>query len=99
MSEPFSISPTPKTIYGNLPPPNTDGAPQGASDTSPAPFATLAAATAAEHGLAPGYLTQSTAGYCEPDELKGSRPVRGERNVRLRRATRPTAAKVTSGRV
>jgi phospholipase C len=47
----FSQSPTTTGPYTTLPPPNTDGTPQTASDTSPPPFATLAAAKAANHGL------------------------------------------------
>jgi phospholipase C len=43
----FSLVPTSKTPYTTLPPPNTDGTPSVASDSSPAPFATLKAATAA----------------------------------------------------
>jgi phospholipase C len=41
----YSPSPTITGPYNTLPPPSTDGAPQTASDTSPPPFATLAAAT------------------------------------------------------
>jgi phospholipase C len=44
----FSLLPASKTLYETLPPPNTDGTPSLASDTKPPPFATLAAATAAE---------------------------------------------------
>jgi phospholipase C len=50
-SSTFQLSPGSKSPFQTLPAPNTDGAPQSASDTSPAPFATLAAATAAEPGL------------------------------------------------
>ena len=38
--------------YLNLPPPGTHDAPEAASDSKPAPFATLAAARAVEHDLA-----------------------------------------------
>jgi phospholipase C len=41
----FSLTPTSKTPYTTLPPPNTDGTPSVASDSSPAPFATLKEAT------------------------------------------------------
>ncbi len=47
----YSQSPTITGPYTTLPPPNTDSTPQTASDTSPPPFATLAAARAADHGL------------------------------------------------
>jgi phospholipase C len=52
----FQLSPGSKSPFTVLPAPNTDGAPQSASDTSPAPFATLAAATAGEPGLLPSDL-------------------------------------------
>ncbi len=52
----FQLSPAGKTAYTTLPAPNTGGAPQYASDTNPAPFATLAAATAAEPALLPSDL-------------------------------------------
>lgn len=51
----FSISPQQKTIYSTLPPAMTDGAPQFASDTNPAPFATQRVANFAEPDLAPAY--------------------------------------------
>jgi phospholipase C len=41
----FSLVPTSKTPYTTLPPPNTDGTPSVASDSNPAPFTTLKAAT------------------------------------------------------
>jgi phospholipase C len=47
----FSISPTHKQKYANIPPPGTQGAPTSASDTSPAPFQTLAVAELAEPDL------------------------------------------------
>jgi phospholipase C len=37
----FSLTPTSKTPYTPLPPPNTDGTPSVASDSNPPPFATL----------------------------------------------------------
>src|SRR5277367_2671603 len=40
----FSISPRGKKPYANIPGPGTGGAPTSASDTNPAPFATLAVA-------------------------------------------------------
>jgi phospholipase C len=47
----YSISPTPKQQFLNIPPAGTQGAPTVASDTSPAPFQTLAVAELAEPGL------------------------------------------------
>ncbi len=47
----FSQSPTIVSPYATLPPPNTDGTPQSASDSNPPPFATLAAARAVDQGL------------------------------------------------
>jgi phospholipase C len=47
----FTISPVAKSPYTNIPPPGTDGAPSVASDSSPAPFVTLAVAEAAEPDL------------------------------------------------
>jgi phospholipase C len=44
----FSLTPTSKTLYKTLPPPLTDAAPTKPSDAKPPPFATLAAAAAAE---------------------------------------------------
>ena len=49
----YQLSPGSKTPFRVLPAPNIDGAPQSASDTSPAPFATLGAAAAVEPGLLP----------------------------------------------
>jgi phospholipase C len=51
----FTNSPQGKSIYSTLPPAMTDGAPQSASDSSPAPFQTLAVAKLAEPDLAPSY--------------------------------------------
>jgi phospholipase C len=47
----FSISPNRKAPYATIPPPGTGGAPTVASDTSPAPFLTLAVAQTAEPDL------------------------------------------------
>jgi len=47
----FGISPMPKKEYANIPPPGTQSAPTVASDTSPAPFQTLAVAELAEPDL------------------------------------------------
>ena len=58
----FSISPGGKTPYTNLPPTNTDGAPTSASDSAPAPFATIGAAAAAEPGLLPSDIAELTTG-------------------------------------
>jgi len=44
----FTLTPTSKTLYRTPPPPLTGVAPTAPSDTKPPPFATLAAATAAE---------------------------------------------------
>jgi phospholipase C len=51
----YSISPARAFAYLNIPPPGTHDAPAAASDSKPAPFATLAAARAAEHDLAEDY--------------------------------------------
>ena len=51
----FTNSPQSKSIYSILPPAMTDGAPQYASDSNPAPFETLELATLAEPGLEPAY--------------------------------------------
>ena len=50
----YSIAPTAKTPYAKLPPVGTDGAPSAASDENPPPFATVAAATAAEELIQDG---------------------------------------------
>jgi len=47
----YSISPTPKQQFQNIPPAGTQGAPTVASDASPAPFQTLAVAELAEPDL------------------------------------------------
>ncbi len=51
----YTNSPQAKSIYFTLPPAMTDGAPQFASDSNPAPFQTLALAKLAEPDLAPAY--------------------------------------------
>ncbi|HEY4974285.1 MAG TPA: alkaline phosphatase family protein, partial [Steroidobacteraceae bacterium] len=51
----YAISPPQAFAYENVPPPGTHDAPTAASDTKPAPFATMAAARAAEHDLANDY--------------------------------------------
>jgi phospholipase C len=51
----YAISPARAYGYLNLPPPGTHEAPTAPSDLKPAPFATLAAAKAAEHDLAADY--------------------------------------------
>jgi phospholipase C len=59
----YSLQPASKTPYDTLPPPNTDGTPYAGSDSSPPPFATLAAATAVEgQVLLSQDLPQLTAG-------------------------------------
>jgi phospholipase C len=52
----YSISPQSKSLYTNIPPIMTDGAP-----TNP-PFTSVAAAAAAEPNLAPGYTVDLTTG-------------------------------------
>jgi phospholipase C len=52
---PFSISPQSKSLYTSIPTPLTDGAPQSASDSNPAPFVTLSTAVSAEPDLFPTY--------------------------------------------
>jgi len=51
----YAISPPRAYAYANVPPPGTHDAPSAPSDKKPAPFATLAAARAAEHDLADEY--------------------------------------------
>ena len=51
----YAISPAKAFAYVNIPPPGTQAAPSAASDSKPAPFATMAAARAAEHDLADDY--------------------------------------------
>jgi phospholipase C len=58
----FSIDPAITGPYPTLPPPNTDGAPSVASDTNPPPFATIAAASAADYGLLPQDIHLLTTG-------------------------------------
>ena len=49
----FSIAPTVKTKYTHLPPIMTGGAPEFASNVTPPPFATIAAAATSDYGLLP----------------------------------------------
>ncbi len=58
----FSINPAITGPYATLPPPNTDGSPTTASDANPPPFATIAAATAADYGLLPRDIHLLTTG-------------------------------------
>lgn len=51
----YAISPAKAYGYLNIPPPGTHAAPTAPSDKTPAPFATMAAARAAEHDLADDY--------------------------------------------
>jgi phospholipase C len=44
----YELAPSRKTLYEHLPPENTDGTPAAASDKSPPPFSSVAAARAAE---------------------------------------------------
>ena len=52
----FSISPSGKQVYTNIPPLETDGAPTAPSDTDPAPFQTLQVAEWAEPNLPQNYF-------------------------------------------
>jgi phospholipase C len=58
----YSISPTKSGPYKTLPPPNTGGAPESASDEAPPPFATIAAAGAVDYGVLPRDLRVLTTG-------------------------------------
>ena len=58
----FSLTPSKSGPYATLPPPNTDGAPSAASDANPPPFATIAAAAAADAGVLPRDLRVLTTG-------------------------------------
>ncbi len=61
----YAISPAITGPYATLPPPNTGGTPEVASNTNPPPFATLAAAAAADYGILPPaipLLTQGASG-------------------------------------
>src|SRR5262249_34692983 len=49
----YSIAPTKSAPYKTLPPPNTGGAPEAASDENPPPFATVSAAAAVDYGVLP----------------------------------------------
>ncbi len=51
----YEISPGQKSLYASIPSPETGGAPTVASDTNPAPFATMAVAKLAEPDLAASY--------------------------------------------
>jgi phospholipase C len=58
----YSVAPMKSGPYATLPPPNTGSAPESASDESPPPFATIAAAAAVDYGLLPGDLRLLTTG-------------------------------------
>jgi phospholipase C len=58
----FSISPAKTGPYTDLPPPNTSSAPEAASNESPPPFATIAAAEAVDYGVLPRDLYLLTTG-------------------------------------
>jgi phospholipase C len=58
----YGIGPSKTEPYQTLPPPNTGGAPESASDENPPPFATIAAAAAVDYGLLPGDLRVLTTG-------------------------------------
>ena len=72
----YSISPTTTGPYSTLPPPETDGSPESASDTNPPPFATVYAAKLADHDLPKSYykfLTTGASGL--PNSGAGKPPV------------------------
>jgi phospholipase C len=82
----FTVSPQPqyfisapdvsKTAYTTLPPPDLNGVPQQASDANPPPFATVAAAQAAEPSLEPEdafLLTTGASGLPFKPEINGVR--------------------------
>ncbi|MDB5408917.1 MAG: phosphoesterase [Rhodospirillales bacterium] len=62
----YTISPSSKTLYATLPPPNTGSAPTSASDTNPPPLATLAVAAELEGDALPktalAFLTTGATG-------------------------------------
>ncbi|MGP0002944.1 MAG: alkaline phosphatase family protein [Acetobacteraceae bacterium] len=58
----YSVAPMKTGPYTTLPQPNTGSAPESASDESPPPFATIAAAAAADYGVLPGDLRLLTTG-------------------------------------
>ncbi len=58
----FNMAPTKTGAYKTLPAPNTGGAPESASDESPPPFATIAAAAAVDYGVLPRDLRLLTTG-------------------------------------
>ncbi len=58
----YQIAPTRKLPYKTLPPPNTNYTPTAASNTSPPPFQTPAAAAAADYGILPSDITVLTTG-------------------------------------
>ncbi|HUI16097.1 MAG TPA: alkaline phosphatase family protein, partial [Alphaproteobacteria bacterium] len=58
----YFIAPRSKTPYATLPPPDLNKAPAEASDGSPPPFASVAAAAAAERDLEPSDVRLLTTG-------------------------------------
>src|ERR1700690_2132063 len=58
----FEVSPGEKSLYTNIPAPETGGAPTAQSDTDPAPFKTLSLAVLAEPDLFPSYNKFLTTG-------------------------------------
>jgi phospholipase C len=58
----YSIAPDKTEPFKTLPPPNTGGAPESASDESPPPFATITAAAAVDYGVLSGALALLTTG-------------------------------------
>ena len=58
----YSVAPMKTGPYTTLPPPNTGGAPESASNESPPPFATIAAAAGVDYGLLPRDLMLLTTG-------------------------------------
>ncbi len=58
----YSAAPSKTGVYQTLPPPNTGGAPQSASNTNPPPFATAAVAATVDYGLLPSDIYLLTTG-------------------------------------
>src|ERR1700690_495261 len=54
-TSPFEISPSGKSLFPNIPAPETGGAPTAPSDADPAPFQTLKMAEPAEPDMPSGY--------------------------------------------
>ena len=68
----YFIAPRSKTPYATLPPPDLNKAPAEASDGSPPPFASVAAAAAAERDLEPSDVRLLTTGASGLDSKSGA---------------------------